>query len=246
MGVTLIYLLILLPILSFITILVWMITLGRGKNFLTKWVGYVMGRSTLRVAGVKIKIRYHHKKPEKPAVFLINHSSTLDLFILGSIFLPRICFIAKKELLYNPFFYIIGKFTGQIFIDRNDPRKALLQISEAYKYIRKNQLSLFFAPEGTRSEDGKIGLFKPGAFGAAVELGYPVIPLFLEGAYRLCPGKSLITRPGTVIVHFHKPIDTSGWNKENLREHKEIIREKYLQWNGEKKGATNTGGTIYR
>lgn len=233
MIVTLVWLIVLLPILSAAMILLMLLSLGRLQDFLIKWIGYILGRTTLAVAGVRVQVHYHDKKPEEPAVFLINHSSTLDLFIVISIMLPRIRFIAKRELLYNPFFWIIIKASGQIMIDRKDSRKAFYQLQEAYKHIRKNRLSLMFAPEGTRSQTGRIGPFKSGAFHTAINLGYPIIPIYFEGTYDLCPGRSLITRPGTVHVHFHEPVDTSSLDKNNIRDFKEKIRARYQKWNGE-------------
>lgn len=233
MVITLIYLLFLLPLLVIGMAILMIVSLGKLQDFLTRWVGHILGRSTMAVAGVRMDIRYYGPKPKEPAIFLMNHSSTLDLFIIISLHLPRVRFIAKKELLYNPFFWAIARMTGQIMIDRRDARKALKQLNEAYRHIRKNRLSIMFAPEGTRSETGKIMSFKPGAFLTAIELGYPVVPIFIEGAYELCPGKSLITRPGTVTVHIHEPIATSDWNKNNIRAYREDIRRRYLEWNGE-------------
>lgn len=231
--ITLIYLIILLPLLVAGMAILMIVSLGRLQDFLIRWVGHIFGRSTMAVAGVRMDIRYHGTKPEEPAVFLMNHCSTLDLFIITSLHLPRVRFIAKKELQYNPFFWAIAKMTGQIMIDRKDTRKALQQLNEAYKHIRKNRLSIMFAPEGTRSRTGKIMPFKSGAFHTAVDLGYPVVPIYIEGAYELCPGNSLLTRPGTVTIHIHEPVDTSGWDKKNIREYRDEMRRRYLEWNGE-------------
>ncbi len=233
MFITLIWLLILLSVLSVISLFLGILSLGKLSNFIATWVGFVMGRAGLAVAGVKIRIKYHGEKPKEPAVYLFNHSSTLDLFIVVSLMLPRVRFIAKKELLFNPFFWVLAKTTGQIMIDRKAIRSTHEQLTKAYQHIRENRMSLAFAPEGTRSRTGKIGPFKPGAFHTAIELGYPIRPIYIDGAYDLCPGKSLITRPGTVTVHIHPPIDTSGWDKKSIREQKEQIRNRYLQWNGE-------------
>ncbi|MDG5768211.1 lysophospholipid acyltransferase family protein [Balneolales bacterium ANBcel1] len=230
MIVTLIYMLLLLPVLCAITIVVSILTLGRLSTFLTHWIGYIMGASSLAVAGVRFKKVYHGEKPKDPAIFLINHSSTLDLFIIVSLFLPGIRYIAKRELLYNPFFWVLTRFSGQIMIDRKDSRKSVAQLREAARYVKKNGNSLFFAPEGTRSETGEIAPFKSGAFHMAMDLGYPIIPIYIEGAYELCPGKSLVTLPGTVTVHFHPPIDSSHWEKGNIRKHIEEVRNRYLEW----------------
>ncbi|MDI6400621.1 lysophospholipid acyltransferase family protein [Balneolaceae bacterium ANBcel3] len=234
MAVILLSLVVLLPVISLFGLLVALITLGRASAFLTKWIGLALGKSVLFLAGIKIKEIHHDPEYKKqPAVFLFNHSSTLDLFITISLNLPKVRFIAKKEIAYNPFFWIMAKVTGQIMINRKDSRKAVEQIREAYDYVRENKISLMLAPEGTRSRDGKIKLFKSGAFRTAIDLGYPVRPVFIEGAYDLCPGSSLIFKPGTINVHFHHATDTSEWDKTRLRKHIEEVREQYLEWAGE-------------
>ncbi len=230
MIVTALLLLVVLTVLCLLTIIISIVTFGKFSTFLTHWVGYALGITALTTAGVRRKIKYHGEKPKDPAIFIINHSSTLDLFIMLTLFLPGIRYIAKRELMYNPFFLILVKFSGQIMINRKDSRGAITQLHQAYKRIRRDRLSLFFAPEGTRSETGEIAPFKSGAFQTAMDLGYPIVPIYIEGAFDLCPGKSLVTLPGTVTVHIYPPIDTSHWNKKNLRKHIDEVREMYLGW----------------
>ncbi|MEX0679950.1 MAG: lysophospholipid acyltransferase family protein [Balneolales bacterium] len=237
MIVTMLWVMILMPALTAVTIILTLLSFGKLRNFLVTWIGYILGRSSLAVAGVRVKICYHDKKPTGPAIFLINHSSTLDILVVLSIFLPRVRYIAKREIQYNPFFLLLVKFLGQIMINRKDSRSTLEQLQNAYTHIRENRLSMMFAPEGTRSKTGEIGPFKSGAFHTAIELGYPIVPVYFEGAYKLCPGNALVTLPGTVTVHFHPPIDTSGWDKKNIRQHREKVRNMYLKWKSEEQAS---------
>ncbi len=210
-----------------------LISLGRWQDQSFRIVCYLFGHTALKLAGIRLKVRHHGGKPQGPAVYLFNHCSTLDLFSLTALALPRVRYIAKRELGYNPLFWAISKMSGQIMIDRKDPREAIKQMNRAYKYLKKKRFSLMLAPEGTRSRTGKILPFKTGAFHAAVELGYPIVPVYIEGAYELCPGSSLIARPGTITVHIHEPVDTSGWDRKSIRKHAEEMRERYLAWSGE-------------
>ncbi len=233
MIVILIAEIILLPICIIMMALGNLISLGRLQDATFRMASYVFGRTGLFLAGIRLDIRYHAEKPPEPAVYLFNHCSTLDLFVITALSLPGVRYIAKKEIGYNPLFWAIAKLSGQIMINRKDPRQAITQMNRAYKYLRRNRFSLMMAPEGTRSPTGKILPFKSGAFHAAAELGYPVVPVYIEGAYALCPGKSLIARPGRITVHFHKPVDASGWSKKSIRKHADEMRERYLKWNGE-------------
>ncbi len=233
MIIVLMLLIVLLPFLSIMTVLLVLISFGKLRNFLVRWVGFILGRTVLALAGVRLNIRYHGKKPDQPAVFLFNHSSTLDMFIVISLVQVPTRFIAKREFHYNPFFWLLNKFLGNIMIDREKSRASVKKMHKAYDYLRKNRISLVFAPEGTRSQTGEIGPFKSGAFRTAMELEYPIIPVYIEGAYELCPGKSLVTRPGVVTIHIHSPIDTSVWDRKQIRSHVREVRNMYLDWSGQ-------------
>ncbi len=233
MVIILIAEIILLPVTIVIMAVGNLVSLGRWQDMTFRITSFLFGRTALLLAGIRYKVRWHGEKPQQPVVYLFNHCSTLDMFVITALALPRVRYIAKRELGYNPFFWAIARLSGQIMIDRSDPREAIKQINRAYKYLKKKGFSLMLAPEGTRSRTGKILPFKSGAFHAAVELGYPIVPIYIEGAYKLCPGKSLIARPGTVTVHFHKPLDTSDWDRKSIRIHAEAMRERYLEWNGE-------------
>ena len=233
MILVLIALIILLPVIILIMFVGNLISLGRLQDATFRLASFLFGRTGLGLAGVRLKVIWHDGKPQQPVVYLFNHSSTLDLFVITALSLRGVRYIAKRELGYNPFFWMIAKLSGQIMINRKDPRRAIAQINKAYKHLRKHRFCLMLAPEGTRSQTGKILPFKSGAFLAAIELGYPIVPIYIEGAHALCPGKSLIARPGTITVHIHEPIDTSGWDKKTIRKYAEEIRERYLEWNGE-------------
>ena len=146
--------------------------------------------------------------------------------------IPRIRFVAKWELQYFPFFFVIGRLTGQVFIKRKDSSHSVSTIQKAYQRIKAKGLSLMIAPEGSRKHEGVIGPFKKGAFRAAIDLNYPIVPIYFDGSYRLSQGGSSITRPGTVTAHIHQPVDTSEWSKEHIQDHIREVRKMYVAWAG--------------
>ena len=82
-------------------------------------------------------------------------------------------------------------------------------IEEAIQKIRNGQSLLLYA-EGTRTTDGKLQPFKRGAFNIAVRAGVPVIPLTVNGSFRIMPKRSMIIHPGDVEIVLEKPIFISG------------------------------------
>jgi 1-acyl-sn-glycerol-3-phosphate acyltransferase len=78
-------------------------------------------------------------------------------------------------------------------------------INSAKKQVASGASIIFF-PEGTRSTDGKLQKFKPGAFKLARDLKLPVLPVTIRGTRKILPSKSLDLRPGTAEMIIHKPI----------------------------------------
>ena len=206
----------------------------RISNFVVEKVAPFITKPTLAVLGVTLHIRKHAHEIETPAVYIINHSSTLDMLTLLAMGLPRIRFVAKWQFQYNPLFFVIGRLTGQVFIRREKSEKAIETLQNVVKRIKRDRLSLMMAPEGTRKHEGIIGPFKKGPFRMAMELGYPIVPIYFEGNRELSSGKFLVTNRGTCTAHIHPPIDTSGWTQGNIDEQIANVRSLYLDWAGVK------------
>lgn len=213
-------------------VLMLIVSLGRLTNFLMEQVGPLMMKPVFWTSGIDFQIKRHGPAIEQPAVYLVNHSSTVDLLTIIALGLPRIRFVAKWELQYNPLFFIVGRGTGQIFIKRQDSQKAVETLQKAYQRIKDKRLSILLAPEGSRKHPGVIGPFKKGPFHMAIDLGYPIVPVYFEGNRELSAGGSLFSKTGTVTAHIHQPVDTSGWSKENLEHHIQKVRNRYLEWAG--------------
>ncbi len=215
-----------------LVLLVILLSFGMLRNFAIRRIGAFIGRSVLKTAGIQFEIKQIGDPINRPAVYLINHSSTIDLFVMIGLGLPRIRFVAKYELQYNPLFFILGRLTDQIFIKRQDTEKAVEILQGAYKKIQNNELSVLFAPEGSRKHEGVIGPFKKGAFRMAIDLNYPIVPIYLSGAQHLSVEKSLISKSGKVVATIHPPIDTRSWEPDTLDDHIAEVRQMYLHWAG--------------
>ena len=64
--------------------------------------------------------------------------------------------------------------------------------------------------EGTRSRDGKLQPFKRGAFTLAAKSGVPIVPIAINGSFKILPKSSLDIRPNPIELVMEKPIDTSN------------------------------------
>jgi 1-acyl-sn-glycerol-3-phosphate acyltransferase len=216
------------PIILFILL----ISFGKASNLVVETIAPLMVRPVMWISGITFKVKKHAKRITSPAVFIINHSSTLDLLTILALGLPKVRFVAKWEFQYNPIFFVLGRLTGQIFIKREKSEKAIQTLQKTYNRIKKQQLSVLMAPEGSRKHPGIIGPFKKGPFRMAMDLDYPIVPIYFEGNRQLSSGGTLLTKSGTLTAHIHEAIDTSSWTLDELDQHITNVRQHYLKWAG--------------
>ncbi len=214
------------PILLVLLIL----SFGRASNFIVESVAPLMVTPVLWVSGISFETKLHTDQITGPAIFIINHSSTLDVLTILALGLPKVRFVAKWEFQYNPIFFLLGRLTGQIFIKREKSDKAIETLKRTYRRIKNNQLSILMAPEGSRKHPGIIGPFKKGPFRMAMDLGYPIVPIYFAGNRQLSKGGTMMTKTGNITAHIHEAIDVSDWTLEDLEEHITEVRNRYIKW----------------
>lgn len=229
---------ILLLLLTPVILLLLIVTFGKGSNFVVENIAPAIARPVLWVAGIRFRIKKNNVDAQAPAVYIINHASTLDILTILALGLPHIRFVAKWQFQYNPIFLILGRLTGQVFIRREKSEKAVATLQKNIHRIKARKLSLLMAPEGSRKHIGVIGPFKKGAFRMAMDLDYPIVPIYFEGNRKLSSGKFLITKKGTCTAHIFPKISTSSWDMENLEEHISGVRNLYIQWSEKEKAGT--------
>ncbi len=205
---------------------------GKLTNFIIEHIAPAIAKPVLSTLGIKFQVKHHGQPVQQPVVYIINHSSTIDLLTILALGLPRVRFVAKWELQYNPIFFLLGRLTGQVFIKRQKSEKAVQTLQKAYKRLKNNEISVLLAPEGSRKHPGIIGPFKKGPFRMAMDLGYPIVPIYFDGNRRLSAGGSLVGKPGDITAHIYAPVDTSNWSLDTLEQHIRDVRQRYLQWAG--------------
>lgn len=223
---------ILLIVFTPIILLLLVFSFGKMTNFVVEKIAPAVAIPVLKVAGIDFKIKKHVNPIPAPAVYIVNHSSTLDILTILALGLPRVRFVAKWQLQYNPIFFILGRLTGQVFIRREKSDKAIETLKKSVARIRKNNLTVMLAPEGSRKHPGVIGPFKKGPFRMAMDLQYPIVPIYFEGNRELSTEDFLITKPGTCTAHIFPAIDTTHWKLESMDNHISNVRNRYLEWAG--------------
>lgn len=189
----------------------------------------VFAPGLLWIAGAKLTVNGRENVPlNRPVIFVANHCSHLDIGTLCKSLPVNLHFIGKKELIWAP---VVGWYmwvAGHIFIDRSNKKKAIKSLEAAAEKIKSGK-SVVMYPEGTRSKDGNLGVFKKGAFHLAIQSGVAIVPVSIKGTYNVWPANSNKITPGNVYVEIGKPIESVNYSKETIKGFISGTREVILQ-----------------
>jgi lysophosphatidate acyltransferase len=204
-----------------------------GKQGIAQWaVGRSFHYLMLYTTGVEFVI----EDPDnvlgttRPAVFVGNHQTELDVLMLGRMF-PKYCSVtAKASLKKVPFLGQFMSLSGSIFIDRKNSKDARDAMKGAASEIQSKRQSVYMFPEGTRSyaKEPMLLPFKKGAFHLAVEAGVPIVPCVVANYSHVLYPKTFTFNAGKIPVKVLKPIPTKGLTAADVEELTRTTRELML------------------
>lgn len=187
------------------------------------------------LAGIDIKVRgEQHLWSNRPAVFLFNHQSAIDVLIIAKLLRRDFNAIAKQEIALNPLVGPVFRVADTVFVDRRNHEKAIEALRPVVASL-KSGLSLAIAPEGTRSTSDRLGPFKKGPFHIAMQAGVPVVPIVIHNAGDVLPKGGFFVRPAPVLVDVLPPVRTDGWRPETVDRHVAQVRDLYLDALGQRR-----------
>lgn len=162
----------------------------------------------------------HGEDFSKPAVYICNHQSHLDVLALIAL-QPKLIFMTNdwvwKFPLYGAVIRKAGYFPASWGLSKN---------SEHVKELVAKGYSIVIFPEGTRSEDGHIQRFHRGAFATAQELGLPVLPLCIHGFHDALPKHDFLLRKFPLYLEVGERVQVTGDAADFTRK----MRRCYVDW----------------
>jgi 1-acyl-sn-glycerol-3-phosphate acyltransferase len=166
-----------------------------------------------------VRVRYFNVPDEsvmrRGLLVVSNHQSFLDPVLVGMALPAAASYLARRDLFRIPVFgQLIAALNAQPVSRGAVDSKALRNI---LRLLRSGETVLMF-PEGTRSHDGALGRFKPGAAAIAIRCGVAVLPACVEGAYECWPRRRTLPRPGRVAVAYGRPLQPRAESAEELTE----------------------------
>jgi len=173
------------------------------------WLGRLGARLGFVLARIRIDVHGWDSTKNPHVIYMMNHSSNLDVPAVFINLPGKVRVLGKKELFKLPVLGLAMRLGGFVPVDRSNREAAVASVREAAAVARSGS-SFLIAPEGTRSRTGKVLRFKKGAFHMAIDSGVPIQPITVKGVFELMPPGSFAIKSGTIDVIFHDPVPTSN------------------------------------
>lgn len=190
-----------------------------------------MSRGILRLYGIRMQVHGAPPWPSVQTVYVSNHTSSLDIFMLVALGLPDTRFFLSGFLRKIVPLGIISSMMGTFFtVPQSNPAERTRIFARAARVLKRTGESVYLSPEGGRVTTGTVGPFNKGAFHLATDLHAPIVPMLLSIPPEVDPMRGLDARPGTVHVYVLPAVDTRAWVLADLMENKEYVRGLLLRF----------------
>jgi len=193
--------------------------------------GKLWSRILLAAVGAEVVYRGRENVDRNlPCIYLVNHQSSVDIWVLIAALPLSVRFVAKEELFRIPVFGWLLSAADFVPINRSNRTEAIRSLEAAAKRVRDGRPLVLF-PEGSRGRNGTLQPFKKGAFHLALQAGVPVVPIVIRNSFHVMPPGTLRVRPGPVYVTIEPPMDVAPFQPDDyeglLRTVRAVIERRY-------------------
>jgi 1-acyl-sn-glycerol-3-phosphate acyltransferase len=175
-----------------------------------KWrwlVARGLARFLVFATGTKVVVNGLENLPPESqvSVFVANHASYLDSFVVAASIPRDFSFIAKGELSKSIFTGPVLKRVGTEFVERIDRQQGVSDAQDIVNARQRTQ-SLFFFPEGTFTRVSGLQAFHMGAFITAAKANMQVVPIAIRGSRSMLPSGTWMPRRGHITFTIGQPV----------------------------------------
>ncbi|WP_348266917.1 lysophospholipid acyltransferase family protein [Edaphobacter paludis] len=172
----------------------------------------------VRAAGIRIEITGLQNIPsDRHCIFMCNHVSNLDPPVVLPLLPGRSSVLLKKELMRIPILGTAMRMGKFVPVERGHRREAAQASVAAAADALRSGLNILVFPEGTRSKDGRLSIFKKGPFFLAQQTQAPIIPIALSGTEHMMRKGSIAITPGVARVQLLPAIEPARYEtREDL------------------------------
>ncbi len=191
------------------------------------------------------RVKFNGRKKisnQKACVLVANHRSLMDIVVLSGMF-RHFKWVSRAEIFRVPFMGWNMTMNRYISLKRGD-KKSIIKMMKDCEHAIKSGSSVLLFPEGTRSEDGELRRFLPGAFSLAKRMKVPIIPIVLNGTGEALPkntfllnGKCKITIDVLDEIPYESfsnklpeeiSVEIRNLFAQHVKEHQEVVKKKLI------------------
>ena len=184
-----------------------------------KTLGYcarLWGKFILFFTGVRYSVKgLENLDPKNCYIFACNHASGYDVPLAFAGLPYWLISVAKIEL---ESVFILGwvmKTAGHIFVDRKKSENAIAALEMSKASLIKNPRSILLFPEGTRTMNGKLGLFKRGGLMLSIDTGIPIVPVGIVGTFEMLKKGTWSFKNQPLEIRIGNPINPKKISNNN-------------------------------
>jgi 1-acyl-sn-glycerol-3-phosphate acyltransferase len=194
--------------------------------------------------GVEVEIAgmENIRRSAGPVVFVANHMSTLETFVLPCIIQPvkPVAFVVKSSLLTAPVFGHVMRARDPVAIDRKNPREDLKAVMEGGRAKLRSGISVIIFPQSTRSAEFRPDEFNSLGVKLAAKAGVPVVPVALKtdawGTGKKMKDFGPVDTRKKVYFVFGEPMEIEGRGADEHEKVIAFIRDKLDLWKSPDRG----------
>jgi len=190
---------------------------------------YRFGRYCCRwfcVLFFRVRVHGQHNVPREGGVLLVcNHQSFFDPVLVTMALGREGNYMARDTLFANPLFGRLIVSLNAFPIRRSSAD--IQAVKETLRRLKQGKVVVTF-PEGTRTQDGSVGKFLPGAAAVALKAGATIVPALIEGAYRSWPRQRKLPAPTPVSVRYGRPLTPKELQDYTPSELAELLHQRVV------------------
>lgn len=193
-------------------------TLGDSRVW-SCWPGKLWSVFVIRLLLLPVKVEGRENIADGQSyVFCANHQGAFDIFLVYGFLGRNFKWMMKQSLRKMPLVGLACEKAGFIFVDNKNVGHMKHMYEQARRTLQGG-MSVMVFPEGRRTETGKIGAYKRGAFMLADELQLPVVPITINGSYEVMRRQDdwHWVRRHSLRLTIHKPIFPIGQGADNIQ-----------------------------
>ena len=219
---------------SLLLVVIGLLTLFRTRRLYAEVITRRASQICLALYGVRVAEIDRPLFDNKQTVFISNHTSLLDMFVIMALGLPNSRYFLSGFLRKYPPLWIVGWMIGVFWTaPQQYPQRRTEIFQAATQKLLSTGESVFLTPEGQQT-----WVFNRGAFHLAIELQAPIRPFYISIPNDTDPGpwiggEGFSIRPGVIRVFFRDEIDTSQWTLDQVSQRRDETRDMYLAWQEE-------------